>query len=153
MKQLLQQVPRKRQNLACRRLLVCRKKFSYWLCNKIIEKWSPKHFQLQRKKILTKWRLLFTIFYFHPTDLVNTKRTIPPQGRFIALEIYLDASRLGIYHHYSTCPLEDSCITFAFSLLQLSKYQLTIQQGGAQLWAQCTDTQADHALKVAIVPA
>ena len=44
-------------------------------------------------------------------------------------------------------------VLFAFTRLLLSKYQLTIQQGGAQLWAECTDTQADHALNVAIAPA
>ena len=35
--------------------------------------------QLKRKQTLTKWRLLFTksSFDFYPTDLVNTKTTIP----------------------------------------------------------------------------
>ena len=41
----------------------------------------------------------------------------------------------------------------SFSLLWLSKYQLTMQQGRAQQGDQCTDTQADHVLKVALVPA
>ena len=29
------------------------------------------------------------LFDFYPTELVNTKTTIPPQGQFIALDIYL----------------------------------------------------------------
>ena len=35
--------------------------------------------------------------FFYPSDLVNTKiKTIPPQGRGRAVDIYLDASRLRI---------------------------------------------------------
>ena len=35
--------------------------------------------------------------FFYPSDLVNTKiKTIPSQGRWRAVDVYLDASRLGI---------------------------------------------------------
>ena len=33
------------------------------------------------------------VFYFYPNDLVNTKTTNPPQGRFIALDIQLFQGR------------------------------------------------------------
>ena len=54
-KQLYQQIPSgKRQNLACRCLLVDRKKFSYLIYNKMMKKDSPKHCQLKRKQTLTE---------------------------------------------------------------------------------------------------
>ena len=36
------------------------------------------------------------LFCFYPTDLVNTKTTIPLKGRWTALDIYLGALRLGM---------------------------------------------------------
>ena len=52
------------------------------------------------------------LFDFYPTDLVNTKTKYPPQGQFIALDIYLDALHLGIilYPPLFTSPSGDSCI-------------------------------------------
>ena len=35
--------------------------------------------------------------FFYPSDLVNTKNNYPPQGRWRAVGIYLDALRLDIY--------------------------------------------------------
>ena len=47
--------------------------------------------------------------YFYPSDLVNTKTTIPLRvGEEIY--IYLDASRLVIYPPLFTSPSGDSCI-------------------------------------------
>ena len=49
--------------------------------------------------------------FFYPSDLVNTKTTIPlrvGEERWI----YLDASRLGIYPPLFTSPSGDSCILF-----------------------------------------
>ena len=45
--------------------------------------------------------------FFYPSHLVNTKTT---QGRRRAVDIYLDASRLGIYPRLFTSPSGDSCI-------------------------------------------
>ena len=54
-KQLHQQIPSgKRQNLACRCLLVDRKKFSYLIFNKMMKNDSPKHCQLKRKQTITE---------------------------------------------------------------------------------------------------
>ena len=41
---------------------------------------------------------------------------------------------------------------FAFHAFSSVNISYCIQQGGAQQGDQCTDTQADHALKVAILP-
>ena len=73
MKQLLQQIPRKRQNLACRRLLICRKKHFCLNLQQHHKKRSLEHRQLQRNHLLFKKNS----FYFYPTDLVNAKTTIP----------------------------------------------------------------------------
>ena len=43
-------------------------------------------------------------FFFYPSDLVNTKKKNPPQGRRRAVDIYLHASRLGIYPPLFTSP-------------------------------------------------
>ena len=49
--------------------------------------------------------------FFYPSDLVNTKTTIPLRvGEGRAVDIYLDASRLGIYPPLFTSPSGDSCI-------------------------------------------
>ena len=54
-----------------------------------------------------KNRKKFTLYCFFKNKmhfcpiLVNTKTTSPPQGRCLALDIYLDASCLGCIHHYS----------------------------------------------------
>ena len=49
--------------------------------------------------------------FFYPSDLVNTKTTIPLRvGEERWIYIYLDASRLGIYPPLFTSPSGDSCI-------------------------------------------
>ena len=48
--------------------------------------------------------------------------------------------------------MQDLILYLLFLAFSSVKYQLTIQQGGAQQGDQCTDTQADHAPKVAILP-
>ena len=51
--------------------------------------------------------------FFYPSDLLNTKTTIPPpQGRSRAVNISLDASRLGIYPPLFTSPSGDTCIVY-----------------------------------------
>ena len=50
--------------------------------------------------------------FFYPSDLVNTKATIPPQDRRRAVEIYLDASRLGIYPPLFTSPSGDIVVYY-----------------------------------------
>ena len=51
--------------------------------------------------------------FFYPSDLVNTKTTIPLRvGEERWIYIYLDASRLGIYPPLFTFPSGDSCIIF-----------------------------------------
>ena len=55
LKQLHQQIPSgKRQNLACRCLLVDKKKISYLIYNKMMKNVSPKHCQFKRKQTLTE---------------------------------------------------------------------------------------------------
>ena len=51
--------------------------------------------------------------FFYPSDLLNT---IPlrGQGRWRAVDIYLDASRLGIYPPLFTSLSGDSCILLFF---------------------------------------
>ena len=44
------------------------------------------------------------------TPLINQIFVYPPQGRWRAVDIYLNASRLGIYPPLFTSPLGDSCI-------------------------------------------
>ena len=62
------------------------------------EKWSPKHIQLQRKQFLSD------VFYFEKLSFLFLSNWLgkyyPPQGRFIALDIYLDGSRFVIYFHH-----------------------------------------------------
>ena len=109
MKQLHQQIPRKRQNLACRCLLVGRKKLSYWICNKIIKN-DPGTQSIETiKKILTKWHLLFTksSFLILSSWFGKYQSHYPSQGRFIAPDIYRDALRLPPLF---TSPSGDSCI-------------------------------------------
>ena len=51
--------------------------------------------------------------FFYPSDLVNTKTTIPlrvGEERYIYIYISLDVLRLGIYPSLSTSPSGDSCI-------------------------------------------
>ena len=51
--------------------------------------------------------------FFYPSDLVNTKTTIPLRvRRRRAVDIYLDASRLGIYPPLFSSPSGDSCILY-----------------------------------------
>ena len=69
MKQLHQQIPRKRKNLACRCLLVAKKEFSYWIWNKIIT---------NNARNIVNWNVnKLELSDFYPTDLVNTITTIP----------------------------------------------------------------------------
>ena len=49
--------------------------------------------------------------FFYPSDLVNA-----PQGRGRAIDIYLDASRLGTYSPLCTSPSGDSCILLLTTL-------------------------------------
>ena len=46
--------------------------------------------------------------FFYPADLVNTKT----KGRWRAVDVYLDALRLGIYPPLFSSPSGDSCILF-----------------------------------------
>ena len=69
MKQLHQQIPRKRKNLACRCLLVAKKEFSYWIWNKIITNNARNNVNWNVNKL--------ELSNFYPTDLVNTITTIP----------------------------------------------------------------------------
>ena len=48
--------------------------------------------------------------FFYPSDLVNTKTTIPLRVGEERGDIYLNASRLGIYSPLFTSPSGDSCI-------------------------------------------
>ena len=49
--------------------------------------------------------------FFYPSDLVNTKTTIPLRvGEERWIIIYLDATHLGIYSPLFTSPSGDSCI-------------------------------------------
>ena len=57
------------------------------------------------------YNLIKTAF-FYPSNLVNTKTTIP-HGWWRAVDIYLNASRLGIYPPLFTSPSGDSCILFS----------------------------------------
>ena len=50
--------------------------------------------------------------FFYPSDLVNTKTTIPLEGRRRVVDIYLDSSRLGISPPLFTSPSGDSCILY-----------------------------------------
>ena len=50
--------------------------------------------------------------FFYPSDLVNTKATDPL--RVGAMDIYLDASYLGIYPPLFTSPSGDSGILFVW---------------------------------------
>ena len=55
-----------------------------------------------RQKLTKKKKLLFSLWSNWFGKYLNK---YPPQGRWTALDIYLDASRLGIYnHHYSPPP-------------------------------------------------
>ena len=86
---------RKRQNLACRCSLVARKKFSYWICHKIIKSDPRNTDNWNDKQTLSDVFYLQKVpFLFYQTDLVefNTRTTFPPQGWFTALDIYLHYS-------------------------------------------------------------
>ena len=51
--------------------------------------------------------------FFYPSDLVNTKTTIPLRvSEIIVVDIYLDASRLSIYVPLFTSSSWVSCIIF-----------------------------------------
>ena len=114
LKQLHQQIPSgKRQNLACRCLLVDRKKISYLIYNKMMKNDSPKHCQLKRKQTLTEWRLLFTkssflifiqliwliIKQLSPSGSVHRARYIPRSlpSRYISTTIHLPYARRCSY--------------------------------------------------------
>ena len=53
------------------------------------------------EKRFTLFCFFKNLVYFYPITLVNTKTTIPPQGRCLALDIYPDASKISITIHYS----------------------------------------------------
>ena len=80
-KQLHQQIPRKRQHLACRCLQVDRKKNSCWICNKILKIWSPKHCQLKHDQTLTSdvFYLQKVPFWFLFNWFGKYKNSYPPQ--------------------------------------------------------------------------
>ena len=80
------------------------------------EKWCVASQKFQKKKL---WPLMKQ-HSFYPSDLVNTKTTrYPPQGRWRVVDIYLDASRLGIYPPLFTSPSGDSCIIYIYNPPQL----------------------------------
>ena len=75
------------------------KKFQFSLnLKKIRKKWSPKHSQLQRKQTLSDVFYFEKLFFLFLSNWLG--KYYPPQGRFIALDIYLDASRFVIYFHH-----------------------------------------------------
>ena len=86
-----------------------KKKMSYWICNKIIKKWSRNTVNWNDKKILTKWHLLFrkSSFLISSSWFGKYQNHYPSQGRFIAPDIYRDALRLPPLF---TSPSGDSCI-------------------------------------------
>ena len=80
MNQSYKKMLRKRRTLACGCLLVGRKLFSCWICNKIIKNDPRNTVNWNVTKLLTKWRLLLTkryLFYFYPTDWVILKQLSP----------------------------------------------------------------------------
>ena len=75
------------------------KKFQFSLnLKKIRKKWSPKHSQLQRKQTLSDVFYFEKLFFLFLSNWLG--KYYPPQGRLIALDIYLDASRFVIYFHH-----------------------------------------------------
>ena len=59
----------------------------------------PETLSIESKQTLTKQRLLFTkgSFLIFIQLIWLILKQYPPQGRFIALDIYRDALRLGIF--------------------------------------------------------
>ena len=113
MKQSYKQIPRKWRPLACQCWLVGRKWFSCWICDKIVKmhlKKSPKCLYIVNK-VPTKWRFWFpnvTFFQFYPTDLVNTKTTIPSGSVNSARYLPRRFASRSMF----TSPSGDSCIIF-----------------------------------------
>ena len=81
--------------------------------------------------------------FFYPSDLVNTKTTIPLRVGEEAVDIYLDASRLGIYPPLFTSPSGDSCIIYLdqflrkFSLDKTYKVAIVGIVNGDSDWKCC----------------
>ena len=80
------------------------KKFSHWICNKIIKN-DPRNtvnWIKCKQTLVTSYIYKKFLFNFYRTDLVNTKTTTPLRvGSYIALDIYPPVF---------TSPLGDSCI-------------------------------------------
>ena len=130
------------------------------------EKFLWKWLKTPEKCLLKKFSQVVFLWIFSSAQTLNIFQTIGSNFRwkyfahftksglgFHSITFVSGAARIMLLLNPKIGSLQDLIFYLvAFSRLWLSKYQLTIQQGGAQLWAQCTDTQADHALKVAIVP-
>ena len=78
------------------------------------------------------------VFHFYPTDLVNTKANIPPQGQRTPLDMYLNASHLSIYPPLFISPSGDSCIIFS-ALHKLCRLSIL---PGVLFWAGCRTPDA-----------
>ena len=96
------------------------KKISHWIWIKIITKLSPKDCQLKRKQNLnnvTSFIYKKLLFYFDPTDLVNTKTTIPLRLGSLHSARYIPRRFASQYIlPLFTSPLGDSCMLFTDSL-------------------------------------
>ena len=71
---------------------------------------------------------------FYPSDLVNTKATIPSGSVKGGGYIYLDTSRLAIYPPLFTSPSGDKCLLYSILLNEGKKHpikRLTFQLSNA----------------------
>ena len=134
MKQLHQQIPRNRQNLACRRLLVVRN-FSF-LTEFATKSWKmiPKHCQLKRKQTLTikvtsciYKKLLFD---FYPTDLLRLKQLSPSESVHSARYIYARYIPPYIPPPLFTTPSGDSCTLIYFVWSEYNSRRRLEKQSG-----------------------
>ena len=69
-------------------------------------KWRVVSRKFQNKKLKKRFLSIWFGKYYN---------SYPPQGRWRTVDIYLDASRLGIYPPLFTSPSGDSCMLFIFS--------------------------------------
>ena len=79
-------------------LLVGRGKFSRWVCNKIIKNDPRNTINWNVNKLSQRDVFYFqkVYFWFLSNWLGNYWNNYPPQGRFVVLDIYLDALRPGV---------------------------------------------------------
>ena len=130
MKQLTQQIPRERQNLACRAVYRSVEKTFSLNLQQNHKKQSPKDWQLKREKTLTKRHLLSTknsCFDFYPTDLVNTKTTIPLRVGS-QRQIYTSTLRVSVYLYHYSPPLREIVVCYRFGRTQLPSNKAACKQ-------------------------